>query len=134
MNARAASKGTGSRVLDDLAEVIGEEAAFALAWEFRGLNLYVPKDPSIEPGIAKAIGSDLAGRFCDAFWRTTIYLPMREVTRRRVWFMAMSKGMNRREIARELRIAERQVYRMLESGEPGPLSLAPADDRQLPLF
>lgn len=126
--------GTGSRILDDLAEVIGEEAAFALAWEFRGQRLYVPKDPQVEPLIARAIGEALAAKFCDAFWRTTIYLPMREATRRKVHTLARS-GMTRREIARVAKIAERQVYRLLDSPAPPSGSMRRSgDDRQLEML
>lgn len=124
----------GSETLDVLAEVIGEEAAFALAWEFRGLQLYVPKDPAVEPGIAKAIGAELAARLCEHFWRTTLYLPMREATRRQVHHLAKVEGLSRQEIARRLRIAERQVYRLLESPPLGSEGAPPRDDRQLAMF
>ena len=130
----AATKGTGSRILDDLAEVIGEAAALALAWEFRGLNLYIPQDPGREPGIAKAIGEDLAVRLCDVFWRTSIYMPLREVTRARVHQLAGNTNMTKQEIAIELGIAERQVYRLLESAARSAALDCAVDDRQMKLL
>jgi len=128
--------GTGSRVLDDLAEVIGEAAAFALASEFRGLRLYVPKDPALEPDIAKAIGADLAAKFCHVFGGTTICLPMREALRRQVHHMRYQLEMPHYRIARMLKIAERQVYRLLESPPLGMSSASDraADDRQMTMF
>lgn len=115
MNAPSRPEGTGSVVLDDISQVIGKDAALALAWEHRGQRLYVPKDHASAPRIAAAIGQEAAKRFCDVFWGTTIYMPAREATRLEVHRLAAS-GMTRRKIAEHLRIAERQVYRLLASG------------------
>ncbi len=104
--------GTKSAAIDEIAELIGEDPALALAFRFRGQNLYVPKDPSLEPGIAETIGDDLAAKFCDAYYSTVIYMPMREAIRRIVCDLA-SKGVTKMDIARQLHIAQRQVYRLL---------------------
>lgn len=128
--------GTGSRVLDDLAEVIGEEAAILLACQFGGRRLYVPKYPAANPGIAEAIGVALAERLCEAFYRTTITIPMREANRRMVHKLS-SEGLERHDIARRLRITERQVYRLLESASPAvrkARKASPVDHRQLQMF
>lgn len=121
--------GTRSRVLDDIAAVIGEEAALDLAWAFQGEMFYIPKDPATEPGIAEAIGELKAARLCEVFYRTTYYMPFTEVLRRKVVAMDAA-GKRRQQIARELHIAERRVYRILEreresdgSGEPDQLAL-----------
>jgi hypothetical protein len=47
---------TGSRVLDEIAGVIGTRAALVLGCAFRGERVYIPKDPAREPRIAEAIG------------------------------------------------------------------------------
>lgn len=139
MNAAASfvsSSGTGSRVLDDLAEVIGEEAAVQLACRFRGLRLYVPKDPASNPQIAEAIGAALAERLCEAFYRTTITIPIREANRRMVHKLS-AEGRDRQDIARTLHITERQVYRLLESASPSvrrPRRARPSDHRQMQMF
>lgn len=135
MNA-AASTTTGSEILDDLAEVIGVEAAFALAWEFRGLRLYVPKDPKVEPGIAAAIGEDRAGQFCRVFGGTTVTFPMREVNRRKVHHLRYVKGLTHHKIAREMRISERQVYHLLKCPPLGMNAASDSltDDRQFSLL
>lgn len=114
---RAASSGTGSRILDELAEVIGETAALDLAWAFRGIVLYIPKNPDTEPRIAEAIGDELAARLCEALWRVSVYMPFTEILRRKVLALDAA-NVSRREIALQLGIAERRVYRILErSGE-----------------
>lgn len=131
---QAASSRTGSRVLDDLADVIGEDAALRLAWAFRGLRLYVPKNPAINPRIAEAIGEDLAARLCDVFYRTTIYMPSREAERVVVHQMARN-GHTKRAIAETLHIGERQVYRLLQSAPVADGAIDQSkDDRQLSMF
>lgn len=134
MTDAAASTGTGSAVLDYVAEVIGEAAAIALAWEFRGEKFYVPIDHTNEPRFAATIGEEQAARLCSAFWRLTFELPFREAARRRV-IELNREGFTRREIARALRISERQVYRLLESS-PAPQRVRgkQRDDRQLDMF
>ena len=134
MNAPIAPIGTGSRILDDIAEVIGDSAAFALAFEFRGQGLYVPQDHTNEPRLAHAIGAELARQFSAAFWQLTLYLPFREALRREAHRLACS-GAAKREIARRLHVAERQVYRLLESPpRAGDGAGSRSDDRQIEMF
>lgn len=116
MNEPAASdlQSTGSTVLDDVAEVIGRRAALDLALEFRGERLYVPKDPAREPLIAKTIGEELAAKFCAAFWRTHIAMPMGIALEHRVRELAAQGELTKREIARLLRIREARVYAILQ--------------------
>lgn len=102
-----------SRILQELAPVIGEEAALELAWAFRGTILYVPKDPATRPRIAEAIGEEAAARLCDVFWETSIYMPATEATEHKVRAMAAA-GHPRRAIALALGIGERRVYRILD--------------------
>ncbi|MBD3728741.1 MAG: hypothetical protein IE933_03465 [Sphingomonadales bacterium] len=123
------STGTGSRILDELAEVIGEQAALDLAWAFRGIMLYIPKNPETVPGIAAAIGDEAAAKLCDTFWRMPIYMPFGEALARKVRAMDEA-GTTRREIAMALGIAERRVYRILERGGDSRA----ADPRQSELF
>lgn len=109
MTARAAP----SRILQELAQVVGEGAALDLAWALKGTILYVPKDPATRPEIAEAIGADGAARLCEVFWGTAIYMPYTEALERKVRAMA-DAGQSRRSIALALGIAERRVYRILD--------------------
>lgn len=112
MTSPASSTGTGSTVLDDLAGVIGEEAALALAAEFMGERVYIPKDPEVEPRIAGAIGAELALKMCDVFWRTYIPFPSKVVIERQVMRLC-DEGVTKREIARRLKIREARVFAIL---------------------
>ncbi len=118
MNAHSASiSGTGSTVLDDLAEVIGEAAALALAWEFRGERVYFPKDPAREPRLAAAIGPPAAERLCRIFGGTHAPIPFKAVLDRKVAELAAQTDpkLTRREIARACCIAEPRVYAILKA-------------------
>lgn len=115
MNAHAASSLTGSKVLDALAEDIGKEAAFALATEFRGEVVYIPKDPAVEPRLAAAIGEELAQHLCDQHWRTYINFPSKVVIERLVVQLAeqTEPRLTKREIAQRLKIRQARVFAIL---------------------
>ncbi len=110
--------GTGSTVLDEIAEIIGQQATFALTEEFMGEVVYVPQEPAIEPRIAKAIGEDCANRFCETFWRTYINFPSRVVIERRVADLA-EQGLTKREIASRLNIRQARVFSILRAQREG---------------
>lgn len=116
--------GTGSQVLDDLAEVIGQDAVMALGWEFRGQRLYVPKDPAREPRIAEAIGDEATRQFCRIFGGTMVAFPMKVLIEARVRELAAA-GVTKTEIARRLSIREARVYAILAAAR---------DDRQMTLL
>ena len=133
---RAVKSITGSQVLDDVAGVIGAEAALALAFEFRGIRLYVPKEPNNNPRIAAAIGADLAAKLCDAYYSTVLYMPFKETMRRKVHALC-AEGLTKCQIAETLHIGERQVYRMLRSAPPSvrrARAAKPEDPRQMRMF
>ena len=119
-----ASSSTGSQVLDDLAEVIGEEAAFALAAEFMGERVYIPLAAEKEPRIDEAIGADLAGQVRDIYHGLVLSFPSRPVIERRVCQLA-AQGVTKREIARRLKIRQARVFAILARAR---------DDDQLSLF
>lgn len=114
---------TGSRVLDDVAEVIGLSAALKLSWRFRGQDIYVPKNLASAPQIVEAIGQEAAEQLADHYGGITLPIPRRAGERAMVLKLA-AEGMPRRQIADTLGIGERQVYRIINA----------QDDRQLRLM
>lgn len=104
--------GMGSTVMDDVAEVIGQDATLALAAEFMGERIYIPKHYSTQPRIAAAIGVAKAKAFCDTFYRTVIKLSSTVVIERLV-IDFVQRGMTKREIAQRLSISEQRVYDIL---------------------
>lgn len=114
---------TGSRVLDDVAEVIGLSAALKLSWRFRGQDIYIPKNLDRAPEIVEAIGREAAEQLADLYGGIRIAVPQRAGIRAMVLHLSRQGGKTNRQIANELGIGERRVYRILQH----------ADDRQLPL-
>lgn len=106
----------GSRILDDIAELIGDEAALRLSWRFRGLDLYIPQSLKTGrgPDIVATIGEDKAQLLIENFDTLTITIPKRPGERYMVAKLAEGNR-TRPEIAEELGIGERQVYRILQS-------------------
>lgn len=103
---------TGSKVLDDIASVIGQEATRKLAYEFMGQRIYIPKVPDTQPRIAQAIGPELAAKLCGAFWRLAIAFPVGLARSMRVLEL-VEKGETANAIARQLFMNERMVYRIM---------------------
>ncbi|MFO6448939.1 hypothetical protein ACLBKU_17540 [Erythrobacter sp. NE805] len=116
---------TGSRVLDEIAGVIGLKAAIDFGCAFRGERVYIPQNPAREPRIAEAIGEELAQRLCDTMWRTVVRVPMSAVLHLKVKQLDAEGQMTRREIARHLNIREGRVYEILQRArrEEAQLSL-----------
>lgn len=116
----------GSKVLDDIASVIGIDATRKLAYEFMGQRAYIPKDPANQPRIAKAIGPELAARLCDAMWRLTMSFPVGLARSMRVLEL-YGEGQTAQEIARQLFMNERLVWRVLREHR-GPKQKGPQRD------
>jgi len=108
----AAPASTGSSVLDEIAEVIGEEAAWRLARHFGGRRLFVPAELRPNHPIAVAIGAAAAARLVEHFREETLSVPKRVERQRRVHELAR-RGLTRQRIAEETDYSERQVYRLL---------------------
>ena len=119
-------RSTGSAVLDDVAEVIGSDAAMALAWRFFGLRLYIPKRPETLPELAEVLGQETAEKFCKVFAGTTLILPSQAVLEQRILTLH-AEGKTQQQIARACRVTELRVYRVLRRHRE-------ADDRQMSLL
>jgi len=104
---------TGSALLDDIAVVIGTDAALRLSWRFRGQDLYIPRTIDRAPAIVKLLGPDLAQQLCDNYHGTTVGIPRGPGEKTMVLALA-EEGLTRQKIADRLGIGERQVYRILQ--------------------
>ncbi|WP_374410613.1 hypothetical protein [Novosphingobium colocasiae] len=109
---------SGSIVLDEIAEVLGFAATFALAEEFMGERVFVPKSPQTLPRLAAAIGENAASKMCEIFYGTVIQFPTKFVIERRVLDLA-ARGVTKQEIARRLKIREARVYTILRREREG---------------
>lgn len=116
----------GSKVLDDIASVIGIQAARKLAYEFMGQRIYIPKNPAQQPRIEKVIGPELAAKLCDSMWRLIMVFPVRLARNIRVLELH-EQGLKSSEIARQLFMNERQIFRELQK-QRGPKKVGRAEN------
>jgi AraC-like DNA-binding protein len=110
---RATKSLTGSQVLDDVAEVIGAQAALDLAFEFRLPALRAQRPRSRAAHCSRDRGRSGA-KLCDHYYRTIMYMPISEALRLKAHALC-AQGITKREIAEALHITERRVYRLLKA-------------------
>lgn len=112
-----------------LYEVIGASALLALAREYGGRRLYVPKRVDGGHDIARALGVDAARRLAAHYGGETIDVPLLagfETALRHAAIRAAWSTSSAREIAERFGTTERHVYRIVGG--------AAACDAQLDLF
>jgi hypothetical protein len=117
MNKPAAS--TGSVILDEIAEVIGEEAALRLARAFGGIELYVPAKVGHNHPITVAIGAEAAATLVEHYHGTEISIARTGERHHRVRALASTGRLTKKAIARETGYTERWVYKLLSDDEEG---------------
>ncbi len=120
-------RGSIARALaEDLAPVIGAEAARKLLTALAGRTMYVPRSVGPHHPIAVAIGPEKAAIFCDYYFGQRIDFPVAPARRRRILDLAAG-GMSIPQIATQLLVSERFVYKVLAQARE-------ADTRQHRLF
>lgn len=116
---------TGSRTLDDIAEVIGMESALRLSARWRGLRIFIRKSYDDQDEMTAVIGRAAAAELATYFGGTAIIIPGDAGIEFQVRALDNLGTLTRFEIADTLRIPERRVYRILGRAR---------DDRQGLLF
>jgi DNA-binding NarL/FixJ family response regulator len=106
-------KGSIARALaEDLAPVIGAEAARKLMTALAGREIYVPRHASGHHPIAVAIGDEKAAAFCEYWHGTRLEFPVTPAKRRRILDLSAA-GRSNGMIATELMVSERFVRKVL---------------------
>lgn len=116
---------TGSRTLDDIAEVIGLEPALRLSARWRSVRIFIRKAYDEQDEMVAVIGQELANRLAEIYGGDSVVVPGEAGIKYQVQALAALGTLTRFEIADTLRIPERRVYRILA---------AVPDDRQANLF
>lgn len=105
---------TGSRQLDELAGIIGVEAALKVSAKFRGLRIFILKHYNDHHPMVASIGRAAADALSEHLAGTTIVVPKTAGLKSEVYRLADRGELTRHEIAAHLHIDERQVYRWLD--------------------
>jgi Mor transcription activator family len=100
--------------VENLARVIGAGATARLISTFGGGRVYIAKQPGPSDAVARVIGERAAGMLGAIFGGERIWLPndAGHLTRRRISLMRQ-RGSSISRIARQLRLSERYVYKVL---------------------
>jgi hypothetical protein len=100
--------------VENVARVIGAGATARLISTFGGGRVYIAKNPGPCDAVARVIGDEAAGRLGAIFGGERIWFPndAGHLTRRRISLLRR-RGSSISRIARELRLSERYVYKVL---------------------
>ena len=100
--------------IDQIAEVIGRDAAMTLCQALGGVSWYIPHKPGPDHQIARIIGQRAWKGLCAAFGGTRLSLPRGDRAWRRQRAVELLKAGKRsvREIALECGTTERNVSRL----------------------
>jgi Mor transcription activator family len=100
--------------VENIARVIGAGATARLISTFGGGRVYIAKRPGPTDALARVIGDEAANLLGDIFGGERIWFPndAGHQTRRRISLMR-GRGSSVSRIARELRLSERYVYKVL---------------------
>src|ERR1700674_5281235 len=108
----------GRITVRQLAEVIGDEAAFKLARDFGGTRVYIPADPCESHPITLSVGREDALAVAAKFAGEELVIPMYKSRARRQYdreqiVKLSKKHRSRAAIARQVGCTERTVYNVL---------------------
>lgn len=106
---------TGARQLDDIAAVIGRDAALKLSFAFRGLRITILKSYDDLHPLVRATGRDAADLLASHYHGTQVTIPATPGLKAEVYRLADGGVLTRTEIAAQLYVSERQVYRWLRA-------------------
>ena len=100
--------------VDNIARVIGAGATARLISTFGGGRLYIAKNPRPADALVRVIGNEAAEMLGTIFGGERIWFPngAGHLRRRRISLMRR-RGSSVSRIARELRLSERYVYKVL---------------------
>ena len=100
--------------VDNIARVIGAGPTSRLISTFGGGRVYIAGNPGPADAIARVVGHEAAALLGKLFGGERIWLPNNagQQTRRRISLMR-ARGSSVSRIARELRLSERYVYKVL---------------------
>lgn len=107
----------GEEAMRELAGVVGDAAATALARRFGGTSVYVPRTIGDHHPLCVMLGRQAADRLAAWTGGQSIAIPKRPERRARVIALRRQRALTIQQIARETDYSERHVYRLLRDHE-----------------
>jgi hypothetical protein len=109
----------GVQLAEELAAVVGAEAAHRLFDAFGGRSIYVPARPGPNHPITVAIGAERAALLAEYYHQVRLDFPLSASKRRRAIELSRT-GVPVGEIARQLWLTDRHVRRILAEARRAP--------------
>lgn len=128
----AARKPSGDKAMAELAEAIGPDAACTVARLLGGTTIHAPREIGPDHYYARKLGLTLAREVCQWLNGSRFYVPKQWERRKRALDLHQAGALTTQQIALEVGMSERQVYRYIKQGECA--ALPERDDRQGDLF
>lgn len=112
--------GSRSRqTFDEISEAIGRDAALRLSLCYRGRRIFVLKHYADADPMVAAIGRAAADLLSETYQGDSFVVPSTQGLKAEVFRLADNGVLTRNEIAAQLYLSERQVYRWLEARTVG---------------
>lgn len=127
-----ARKPSGDRAMAELAEALGPDAACTVARHLGGTTIHAPRDIGPDHFYSQKLGHELARELCKWLNGSRFYVPLRWERRKRALDLRQAGALTVPQIALEVGMSERQIYRYIEAGDCA--ALPERDDRQGDLF
>jgi len=120
--------------MEELMQLLGQEAAFAVMTRFGGVKLYIPQKPEDAHPLADLLGREVLCRLCQALGGTYLEVPrnqarLRQLQRQRI-HQLRAERLTQAQIARKMGCTERWVRQVLKQY---PLATTPEQPLGTPL-
>lgn len=117
------------RLLRDIADIIGLDAALKLVRAYSGLRLYIPERAHAGHPVAQIIGVENLQKLANIYGRENLSLPKIDAADRQIKHHTVhalrASGIPVKHVARETGYTERRIYQLEREGD---------DDNQPDLF
>lgn len=103
-------------VFQEIAQLVGDEAAAKLAEQYGGVRLYIPGKLTAKHPLRELLGQEIAQQLCGEFAGLAVEIPrgnMSQIARRNSLIMAdRAAGMSQRELAIKYHLTERTIRKI----------------------
>jgi hypothetical protein len=118
------------QLMQELADVIGLDAALKLVKAYPGVSLYIPEHPHPDHAIAQSIGFDALCKLAKVYAQETLRLPKLDAAVRQIRHQVIADMLDRNCSTRAIALATGYTARRVEQLRSGQLP----DLRQNDLF
>ncbi|MDP2144412.1 MAG: Mor transcription activator family protein [Gallionella sp.] len=103
-------------VFQEIAQLIGDEAAAKLVAQYGGVRLYIPSMPKLEHAIHQLLGDEIAQQLCGEFGGLSVEIPraciLQIVQRNKLILADRAEGMTQRQLALKYHLTERTIRKI----------------------